>query len=193
MGWVAEMRRSGEKPEEQVPPYWFDPNIPPGVDVVLLKPGSLPKGQRFETVEDAEERSRGLEKDIRQHSRRGHGALAETLADCRANQHRFLDLGKVAAGEPVGNQDAKFGYRNDQKGKLEFLFSEQQFEEIVGGKAPANTVKPDLDSRGLIVTTGAGKQKKKYVVRRYLNPENKERSWVVAIDAKILEVDEPGS
>lgn len=97
------------------------------------------------------------------------------LAYIRTNQHRFLDLGRVAAGEPVGDQDAKYGYRKDHKGQLEFLFSEQLFKEIVGGKGPANFLKPDLDSRGLIAATEAGQQRKKYVVRRHLDSEKKKQ------------------
>jgi hypothetical protein len=97
----------------------------------------------------------------------------------------------VASGEIPVDQDAKLGYRTDQKGKPEFLFTAELFDEIVGGKAAGNELKQKLDPLGLIAKTGAGKQSQKYVTRRYLVSEagkKKERQWVVAIDAKILDV-----
>jgi hypothetical protein len=114
------------------------------------------------------------------------------LAYIRNNQHKFLDLTKVANGESVADQDAQLGYRTDEKGKFEFLFTTELFEEIVGGKGPAGALKQKLDGLGLIAKTSVGKQSQKYVARRYLVSEQgkkKERQWVVAIDAKILDID----
>jgi len=54
-------------------------------------------------------------------------------------------------------------------------------------------LKKELQQRGLIVTTGAGKQGTKYVVRRRLSADPKApRQSVVAISEAILDVGKDG-
>ena len=120
----------------------------------------------------------------------GAGALLDRLLIyIRDNQHRFVDLRRGAADD--SRADANLGYTNEKDGQLEFLFTEGCFEQMAGGKAAAVELKRELDRRGLIDKTGAGRQGTKLVVRRQLpvGPENKsKRQSVVAIFQSILDI-----
>jgi hypothetical protein len=65
------------------PPYWFEARVPARFDIALLKPRSLPRDERFETVAHVEERSRVLELALRRSPHRMYRDLAEILSDCR--------------------------------------------------------------------------------------------------------------
>ena len=65
------------------PPYWFEARVPARFDIALLKPRSLPSGERFEAVADVEERSHVLELALRRSPHRVYRDLAEILSDCR--------------------------------------------------------------------------------------------------------------
>ena len=108
------------------------------------------------------------------------------LAYIRENQHGFVDL-RGGEGASTYNVDPSLGYLNEHKGKLEFLLTEETFERIAGGKAAAVELKRELRRRKLIVTTGAGGQTVKFVVRRRLG--DAKRSTVVAVDHAILDAD----
>jgi putative DNA primase/helicase len=113
--------------------------------------------------------------------------LAKLLDHIREHRHQFVDLGSTSEDRKRG--DPQFGYLNRHNGNPEFLFTEKVFDTIAGGKKVATELKKELDQRGLIVTTGAGKQGTRYVVRRRLAADRKaQRQSVVAVSAAILDV-----
>jgi hypothetical protein len=68
--------------DEPKPPFWRRGKPTPQNDISKLRPKSLPKRQRFETLKDARKesaRSQGLLRS----SADGSEALADTLAECR--------------------------------------------------------------------------------------------------------------
>jgi hypothetical protein len=76
--------RSDEKRKEF---YWERADIPEERDLALLRPGSLPKTARFETVADAVSNSERLETSLLHNvpvrGGRRHNQFAEVLKDCR--------------------------------------------------------------------------------------------------------------
>ena len=69
------------------PPFWRRgmPNLKH--DIVRLRPENLPRGERFETLEDAGAESERSEKLLRSFSR-GSKELAEFLQECRAGDYQ---------------------------------------------------------------------------------------------------------
>ena len=55
--------------EEEPKPYWTIAHIRPRFDIALLRPPSLPRGQRFETAADARALSRRHERALRRASK----------------------------------------------------------------------------------------------------------------------------
>jgi hypothetical protein len=97
------------------------------------------------------------------------------------HQQAFIDL----RGGPANrdhDHDRCFGYINEHKGKLEYLFTEEQFSAAVASRS--SDVKRELHRRGLLRTTKAGAQRERHVCRRTLIKGT--RQWVVAVDACIL-------
>ena len=64
------------------PPFWRRKIPPAKYDIALLRPEPLPKGKRFETVQDAHEESKRSAALLRS-TADGNLDLAETLSDCR--------------------------------------------------------------------------------------------------------------
>jgi hypothetical protein len=64
------------------PPFWRRKVPPAKYDIALLRPETLPKGKRFETVRDAHEESIRSEALLRS-TADGNLDLAETLSNCR--------------------------------------------------------------------------------------------------------------
>jgi hypothetical protein len=68
------------------PPFWRRGKPGPKYDIVLLRPGDRPKGERFETLADARAESERSEKLLRSFSG-GNKELAEFLQECRAGDY----------------------------------------------------------------------------------------------------------
>jgi hypothetical protein len=108
------------------------------------------------------------------------------LSYIREHQHRFVDL--RVDSDVAENGDRHLGYHSLHQGNREFLLSEKTFEAIAGGRGPALDLKKQLDRRGLIAKTQAGRQGSKYVVRRNIGPGQK-RKTLVAVSYDILNAD----
>jgi hypothetical protein len=68
------------------PPFWRRGKPHPKYDIVLLRPENRPRGQRFETLQDARVESERSEKLLRSFSG-GNKELAEFLQECRAGDY----------------------------------------------------------------------------------------------------------
>jgi hypothetical protein len=66
--------------------FWRRGKPGPNYDIVLLRPGDRPKGERFETLADARAESERSEKLLRSFSG-GNKELAEFLQECRAGDY----------------------------------------------------------------------------------------------------------
>jgi Domain of unknown function (DUF927) len=85
----------------------------------------------------------------------------------RLCQDKFIDLRRGGIGDTSGHDHRTCpGYINEHKNHgLEFLFSDQRFQEIVGGAAAARRLKAELAQAGQIATA-AGTGSDRYSVRR---------------------------
>ena len=68
------------------PPFWRRGNPAREYDITLLRPENRPRGQRFETLQDARAESERSEKLLRSFSG-GSRELAEFLQECRASDY----------------------------------------------------------------------------------------------------------
>src|SRR5947208_13711987 len=68
------------------PPFWRRRNPARQYDIALLRPKDGPKGERFETVQDARAKSARSEQLLRSFSG-GNRELAEFLQECRAGDY----------------------------------------------------------------------------------------------------------
>ncbi len=80
------MAAGGNTSDEQVNFFWASAVVPSSRDLAILRPATLPKGKRFETLEDVEAYSTQLESSLRHGTR--YSALADTLKECRAGYYR---------------------------------------------------------------------------------------------------------
>jgi hypothetical protein len=72
--------------DRRKPPFWRRGTPKPQYDIALLRPANRPKGQRFETPEDAREESERSERLLRSFSG-GNRDIADFLAECRAGDY----------------------------------------------------------------------------------------------------------
>lgn len=84
------MAAGGSTSDEHTKFFWAAADVPSSHDLAILRPATLPKGKRFETLEDAEAYSSQLESSLRHGTR--HSPLADTLKECRAGYYTFCPL-----------------------------------------------------------------------------------------------------
>jgi hypothetical protein len=72
--------------DRQKPPFWRRGKPDPKYDIALLRPADRPRGERFETSQDAREESERSEKLLRSFSG-GSKTIAEFLQECRAGYY----------------------------------------------------------------------------------------------------------
>jgi|tagenome__1003787_1003787.scaffolds.fasta_scaffold20767975_2 hypothetical protein len=113
--------------------------------------------------------------------------LDKLRAYLRDNQAKFVDLTKK--NPRVGEYDDNPpGYLIEHQGQREFLFSNDAFLRLAGGKGQAQALKAELAQRGLIAMAGGGKEGDRYAVKRPIRTADGEvRRSVIAIDARVLQ------
>lgn len=96
----------------------------------------------------------------------------------------FADLRTKASrrGAPL----KPIGCIASKDGRVEYVFSEEQFEKIAGGSLEAKALKKDLQAADLIETTGIGK-KLRFAVKRKL-PGSSKRRYCIIVREAILRV-----
>jgi hypothetical protein len=114
--------------------------------------------------------------------------LKKLRAYLRANRAKFVDLTR----EDEFNDDFADnppGYVIEHQGQREFLFTNDAFLRIAGGKAQAQALKAELAERGLIATAEGGKDGDRFAVKRPILMADGEthRRSVIAIDARVLD------
>jgi hypothetical protein len=72
--------------ERKKPLFWRRGKPNPKYDIAVLRPANTPRGQRFETLEDAQNESERSEKLLRSFST-GSKVIAEYLQECRAGYY----------------------------------------------------------------------------------------------------------
>jgi hypothetical protein len=72
--------------KQQKLPFWRRNKPLPKYDIAVLRPAKMPRGQRFETLEDAQIESERSEKLLRSFST-GSKVIAEYLQECRAGYY----------------------------------------------------------------------------------------------------------
>jgi hypothetical protein len=129
---------------------------------------------------------------------REHGEAAQWQATpldllrdhVRQNLDEFVDLRRGGIEDTSGHDHrARPGYINEhEKHGLELLFSDQRFQEIVGGAAAARRLKAELAQTGQIATA-AGASGDRYSVRRTIGKRadgTPDRQQVIAVRAAAL-------
>jgi hypothetical protein len=66
-------------------PFYLRDEPTPQYDIRLLRPHTLPLGERFETLEDVDKYSRDSEEKLALSDRREHRRLADSLNECRTS------------------------------------------------------------------------------------------------------------
>jgi hypothetical protein len=100
----------------------------------------------------------------------------------RSRPSKLLDLRSQASGQtPLGGA---IGYIVSRNGTPEYLFTEQQFEQLAGGRKQAQTLKSRLYALGAIATSGSGRRLR-YAVKRKL-PGSCARTYFVVVRDKIV-------
>jgi hypothetical protein len=99
------------------------------------------------------------------------------------SRHTFIDLNKQRL-PPNHDHENCPGYINENRGRAEYLFSENKLQEIMGGKQAANELKKTLNGKGLIATVAAGDGEMRYSTKRTIG---RNRPYVVAISGNICE------
>jgi hypothetical protein len=72
--------------KQQKTPFWRRNKPLPKYDIAVLRPANMPRGQRFETLEDAQIESERSEKLLRSFAT-GSKVIAEYLQECRAGYY----------------------------------------------------------------------------------------------------------
>jgi hypothetical protein len=78
------------------------------------------------------------------------------------NRHKFVDL-KSNSLRANHDHATCAGYINGQfNGRIEYLFTENKLQEIMGSRGTADELKRALHSKGLIKITSAGEKEHRY-------------------------------
>ena len=101
-------------------------------------------------------------------------------------QKHKADFPKLKKSSPAthGKSSSAPGYRNTHAGKLEYLFTKSQFNQIAGGASLAQALKSELKERGWIESTGKFGSYR-YAVKRAL--KGGRRPYFVAISPKVVD------
>jgi hypothetical protein len=91
--------------------------------------------------------------------------LEKLCAYLRDNRAKFVNLTK--GDELNGDFDDNLpGYVIEHQGQREFLFTNDAFVRVAGGKAQAQALKAEFAERELIATARGGKDGDRYAVKR---------------------------